>query len=706
MNLWTGLAGWRLLDRRRTIAIALLCFAVVAVLRAIDPLPVEVVRLRLFDSLQDLSPRTYTPAPIAIVDIDEESLDAYGQWPWPRARMAQLVGALRDAGVAVIGFDVLFAEADRTSPAILARELPNLTPELRNALTELPSGDSLFAANMTAVATVLGMSAQKKGLGGVPLPSLPRPPVRQIGGEAAPSLEPFDGVVHSIPELLESASGHAVLTVIPEADGVVRRVPLAVSIGGQIVPALAVEVARVALGIKSYSILRDAGGLRGLRIGQALLRTERDGRMWVHYTRHRPERYVSVIDVIDRRLDKDRLAGHLALVGTSAIGLGDFKATPTTFNMPGVEIHAQILEMMFTGASLDRPRHATWIEIGVALIAAVVLVGLVPMIGAGLSPVLFVLLSVVLIGGSFIAYRSQGLLLDPTYPVVSTAILLAASLALVRAATERARRALQEQLQREREAAARIEGELTAARNIQMGILPRDFPAFPDRGEFDLHAMLEPAKAVGGDLYDFGMVDDDHLFFMVGDVSGKGVPASLFMALSKALYKSSALRHRVQIADVMNEANEEISRENPADMFVTLLAGVLNVRTGKLDLCNAGHEQPILLRPGEAPEVLDVDGGPPLCAWEEFEYPAESIQLAPGEALVVLTDGVTEAMTAGNVAYGPQRALNFYAGIDADAAAKTLVEDLYADVQRFVAGHEPSDDVTILAVRYLRAVSL
>ena len=306
-----------------------------------------------------------------------------------------------------------------------------------------------------------------------------------------------------------------------------------------------------------------------------------------------------------------------------------------------------------------------------------------------------------LLAASYIAYLRFGLLVDPTYPVISTAILLAAMLAMVRGATERARRALQEQLQREREAAARLEGELSAARDIQMGILPRDFPAFPEHPEFDLYAMLEPAKAVGGDHYDFAMIDDTHLFFMVGDVSGKGVPASLFMAISKALYKSSALRHKVALADVMNEANVEITRENPANMFVTLLAGMLDIQTGQLDLCNAGHEPPFRLHPGVEPESIDVDGGPPLCASEDFEYPAVSITLEPGDALVVLTDGVTEAKTVANDAYGADRAQKMLATLNDDAASATVVEGLYADVQAFVAGNEPSDDVTILAVRYL-----
>ena len=136
-------------------------------------------------------------------------------------------------------------------------------------------------------------------------------------------------------------------------------------------------------------------------------------------------------------------------------------------------------------------------------------------------------------------------------------------------------------------------------------------------------------------------------------------------------------------------------------MFVTLIAGVLDIQNARLDLCNAGHEPPILLHAGAAPEAIDVDGGPPLCACEDFEYPAESFTLQPRDALVVLTDGVTEAMTAANDAYGAERAKDMLGTLTDDAPSATLVERLYADVQTFIAGNEPSDDVTILAVRYL-----
>src|SRR5262249_45121388 len=157
------------------------------------------------------------------------------------------------------------------------------------------------------------------------------------------------------------------------------------------------------------------------------------------------------------------------------------------------------------------------------------------------------------------------------------------------------------------------------------------------------HALLEPAKEVGGDLYDAFMLDEDHFFFIVGDVVGKGVPASLFMALSKTLCKSLALRERAPLAALITAMNQEIARDNPGALFVTAIAGILDVRTGEMELCSAGHEAPILLRSSVAPYALTVTGGPPLCVLEDFAYPADLIRLQSGDLLLMMTDGVTEA---------------------------------------------------------------
>jgi serine phosphatase RsbU (regulator of sigma subunit) len=246
-----------------------------------------------------------------------------------------------------------------------------------------------------------------------------------------------------------------------------------------------------------------------------------------------------------------------------------------------------------------------------------------------------------------------------------------------------------------------VAGELEAARRIQMSSLPQPTTAFPGDTRLDLYAFLEPAREVGGDLYDFFALDHDRIFFLIGDVSGKGLPGSLFMAVSKALYKSVALRQARQVEAVMREANAEISRENTGGLFVTVLAGILDTRTGLLEYCNAGHEPPYLLPSGARPLLRLMDGGgPPLCAVDCFPYAASSRRLEPGDTLCLVTDGVTEAVSPGAALYGRNRLEALLMQVGRAASASEVGDAIRREVERFTDGVEPSDDMAILVVRW------
>jgi serine phosphatase RsbU (regulator of sigma subunit) len=184
-------------------------------------------------------------------------------------------------------------------------------------------------------------------------------------------------------------------------------------------------------------------------------------------------------------------------------------------------------------------------------------------------------------------------------------------------------------------------------------------------------------------------------------VSGKGVPASLFMALSKTLCKSLALRERVALETLIRLVNAEISRENTGELFVTAVLGILDAGSGEMELCIAGHDAPILLRPGEAPRSLEGVGGLPLCVFEDFPYTAERVQLHPGDILVLLTDGITEAQNPQSHWYGRAQAFACLSALAQEhQSAATVCESLYQDVERFTAGAPPADDITIMAIRF------
>jgi serine phosphatase RsbU (regulator of sigma subunit) len=402
---------------------------------------------------------------------------------------------------------------------------------------------------------------------------------------------------------------------------------------------------------------------------------------------------------------QERLERKLVLVGVTALGLGDYHLTPLRERLPGVEVHAQALENMFDGRVLVRPRWAAWAEAGALLVAGALVVALTPTVGMVRAALLALGLGAALLGGSFVAYRDLARLFDGLTPALALGMVYTASLGGALAEADRQRRALRRRLQEEREASARLAGELEAARRIQLGLLPRPETAFPGEGRFRVSAVMEPARVVGGDLFDFFLLDGDRLLFLVGDVSGKGLPASLFMAATKAFYRSISTRHAAELARTMREANGEMGRDNPESFFVTLVTAVLDVNTGRLWYCNAGHAAPWLLHSGTGEvERLASGGGPPLCVIEDFAYETTTARLRPGDTVLMVTDGVTEALNRGGDLFGTPRVTALVreaAQEPAHSEPARLVADLVTALRTFREPVEPADDVTLLAVQWL-----
>ncbi len=244
----------------------------------------------------------------------------------------------------------------------------------------------------------------------------------------------------------------------------------------------------------------------------------------------------------------------------------------------------------------------------------------------------------------------------------------------------------------------RIESELDVAHGIQMDLVPKMFPAFPERAEIDLFATVVPAKEIGGDLYNFYFLDEHHLCFTVGDVSGKGVPAALFMAITMALIRVASERES-DPAQMLRRVNADLSRDNPNCIFVTLLIGVLDVRTGNILFANGGHSPPLVLRQGGEIETLHGISGPAAGVVDDVDFTLMQTQLQVGDCLLLYTDGVNEAMNTDYQLYGNERLYHVFSGCQHLTAAK-VVEAIMTDVRTHATGTEQSDDITVLAMRF------
>jgi sigma-B regulation protein RsbU (phosphoserine phosphatase) len=244
----------------------------------------------------------------------------------------------------------------------------------------------------------------------------------------------------------------------------------------------------------------------------------------------------------------------------------------------------------------------------------------------------------------------------------------------------------------------RFEGELSAARNIQMSLAPKRFPAFPSRTEFDVHALLRPAREVGGDLYDFYFLDEARLCFLIGDVSGKGIPAALFMAVTKTLLKASSSSDR-PMEQMMAAVNNELCGQTDSGMFVSLLLGRLDVRTGAVEICNAGHPSPYLLRAAGGVETVVCEHDVALGAMRGIDYHSSALRLHPGDTLFLYTDGVTEALDGNDAFYSTSRLESVLAHIS-DLPVEKITRGVVKDVRSFCGEREQSDDISVMAIRW------
>src|SRR5271166_293449 len=405
----------------------------------------ERLSLFCFDLYQKAAPRESGDAAIRVVDIDDDSLSKVGQWPWPRTVVAQLVDRLGEAGAAVIAFDIDFAEPDRTSPKLLLPLLAQngVGPEERErVLAALPDPDQQLAKAFGTVPVVTGFILIDRGLidrgeGG---PPLPKAGFALVGDDPLGHVDSFPAAVPNLPVLEEAAAGNGFLNQSVDWDHVVRRVPLVLRLGEKPYPSLVAETLRVALGAHSY-VGRAAGanaeenfgertGLTAIRIGQLTIPTDAAGRVWLHYAVPQRDHFVAAADVLAGNFDPAFFTDHIVLVGTSAAGVvNDLQATPIARDVPGVEIHAQLLEQMLQGAFLIRPDWAVGAEVLFTLLVGVGLILSLPRIGALPSAVLGGASVAVAFATSWLFFEHAQLLIDPIYPwTVITLVYLVATL--------------------------------------------------------------------------------------------------------------------------------------------------------------------------------------------------------------------------------------------------------------------------------------
>lgn len=412
-------------------------FVLIALFGIAAPTAFDPLRDLVFDTYQRLSPRPWdADAPVRIVDIDDESLTRVGQWPWPRTKLAELVDKLTAQGAAAIAFDIAFSEPDRTSPDQILKLLP--PSQARDVIAKdveaLPSNDTVLADAIAGKPVIVGAIAAGGWTKSVPA----KHGWVTAGDDPALFLPRYPSVILPLPELASAGRGIGLLNWLPDRDQTIRRVPLLLNVGGKFTLGLAAEALRVAQGVDTIIVKSSNAsgetafgaqtGVNSVKIGQFAIATGPQGEVRVRFSAHEPRRFIPAWKIFAGEAKVEDIEGRIFFVGSSAAGLLDQRTTPIDAIVPGVEVHAQLIEHVIAGGQLSRPDWALGAEAALALFVCALFMIFLPRVPPLILGLLGAGVVAGLAAGSWYLFQEEGLLLDPLVPSASGAVVYLAGL--------------------------------------------------------------------------------------------------------------------------------------------------------------------------------------------------------------------------------------------------------------------------------------
>lgn len=432
---WVG--RWMALIKTGPIIAGLLVVIAIAAIQFAAIAGFDRLGLMVFDSYQNAAPRAYQDAGVRIIDIDEESVERLGQWPWSRTEIAKLTQRLSDAGAAAIAFDIVFSEPDRTSPDQIAARLPQVegNEDLLRSLSDLPDNDDILADSFALAPVVGGFFLLHEDRGDpIELPT----GMAVLGSPPSGQVEQYQGTVQSLPQLQQASAGLGSLSIVGDADGILRRAPLVFFHKGKLVPSLSLEALRVAQQAGSILVKTSdgsgetagaPGAIVNLRVGDFEVPTTAAGELWMHFSEPAPQRTIPAWQLLSDDISEEEIRtaveGQIVFIGASATGLRDLISTPLNENEPGVTVHAQAAEQMILGEFLTRPDWAPGMEFFLILLLGGGLALLLPGAGAMIGAAIGTVATVAVAAGSWLAFDRLHYLLDPTWPIITLILVYA-----------------------------------------------------------------------------------------------------------------------------------------------------------------------------------------------------------------------------------------------------------------------------------------
>ena len=574
-----------------------------------------------YDAYQSLFIEKNNFEEVVIIDIDEKSIGEIGQFPWRRDVFADLIQKLNQYGVSVITFDVFFSEEDKQNPKKILEEF-----NIKN--------DTVFDSDQKFLESIQSSKVVLPVLGDISIynkdnSSKPKTNIISKGGDPSNYIYSFKNKITSLEKFNNAAKGVGTISYLDSPDAVLRSVPLFLKIGNDIWPALSLETLRVLHGHKNILINSDQTGINLIKTRKYQIEPDRNAIVYINYKQFDKENYISAVDVLNLKINENKLRDKIAIIGSSAQGIFDFVKIPNGKVIPGVETHAHLIENIINNDFIIKNTYTTIAE-NLLLIISLILALIIPnKILPKFSIVFFGGLIFILLSSSIIAYQFN-YFIDVFYIILSSSLLFLTTLYF---------RYLKENeiaLDNEKKQIV-LKQEREIAGEVQKKLFPE---VFEDNKL--IYAKNIPARDVSGDYYDYIRVNDNEIYFTLADVSGKGIKAGMLMANASSVFRSLAKLEK-PVSTISRYVNNQVSDSSYQGMFITAVIGKINIQKKEIEYINHGHE-PIMIFDKDYNFEYIKSSLPPLgiMKFNDDSFFKTSIKNIKDKTLLIYTDGVTE----------------------------------------------------------------
>ena len=610
------------------ITLFILLFFLIA-LKTANPGFIKSISFLSFDLFQKIIPLKKESSKVVIVDIDEKSLGKFGQFPWNRSIFAKIIENINREKPKAIGFDIFFTEKDKQAPEEIIRAYNINENSVLDYLKNIESHDEKFRQELNlsnSVLAVLGSNVPSKGT----YDRSAKAKFFSKGGDPNNFTYSFPYSIGSLEKLENSSKGLGSISFLDQSDGIIRSIPLIVQFKKKLYPTLGLEMIRIGSKQKNIFVELNEMGIKKLNVRPFKISSDPNGLIWIRYKKTQKSQYISASSVYDEKFEEDFFKDKYVLIGASAQGLFDLVKIPLGITIPGVEVHANVIENILDSSYLIRNPNVYIFELLFSIIIAFITFYFSQNIKPKYSLLIFFssMISVILIGFVFFLLRSE--LIDFSYPIFMVAVIFLAGLYFrFLKENELAIENLQKQavLKKERELAGEVQKRL-----------------FPETKKFEkfVYAKNIPARDVSGDYYDIIEINENEFYFTLADVSGKGVRSGMLMAKASSIFRTLA-NLSLPLEKNVYLVNNEIVEAKFKGMFVTAVFGKMNVLSGEIEIINAGHENIMLLDESKNFEFIKADI-PPIGI---IKYSSEKIVIKrnfniKNKTFIVYSDGVTE----------------------------------------------------------------